>query len=329
MIMIQSLLKLFAKLWVTLTSVIGSLMVFGLMMLIVVLASSHKESLRYPTRVVHEGDDEQIAIISLSGEILAEDINNDPLAFSSGVISAKRVVALLDQVLLQDEIKAVVLRINSPGGAVVASDEIYQKVKEVNAKKPIIVSFGDVAASGGYYISSGASEIIANPATLTGSIGVIAQFPKYDELLAKVGVQMRTIKSGEFKDIGSPDREMTDSEKVIFQTMINESYDQFIGAIVKGRNMDEATVRRLADGRIYTGKQAKENGLVDELGTEALALDHAKVKAHLKNPTIIEFTGGGFLSTLLGSSLQNINPFAQVSSVLPQTRSGVYYLMSF
>ncbi|MEO8581195.1 MAG: signal peptide peptidase SppA [Patescibacteria group bacterium] len=326
---ITKFLKLLAKIWIVVTSVIGSLFAIALIALVVIGTSTSKELPTYPTRTVTSGGSEKVAIIPLSGDIVAEDTNNDPLAFSSGVISAKKVIPLLDHVMNDDEIKAVVLKVNSPGGGVVASDEIYRKVKELKAKKPVIVSFGDMAASGGYYISAGATEIIANPATITGSIGVIAQFPQYNDLLNKLGVQMRTIKSGEFKDIGSPQRPMTDSEKQIFQSMINEAYDQFVHAIADGRNMDEAKVRQIADGRIYTGKQAKENGLVNELGTVDTAINRAKTLADIKDPTVVEYTERGFFESLLSSSLQKINPLATLSSNLPQTHSGIYYLMSF
>lgn len=329
MSLLKSILKIFAKIWIAVTSVIGSLLAIGLILLIVIGSTSAGEEVRYPTRTVKAGSGDKIAIIPLSGEIMSEDSSTDPLSFSSGVISANKVTALLDHVKEQDDIKAVVIKVNSPGGAVVASDEIYQKIKALKEKKPVIVVFGDTAASGGYYISAGATEIIANPATITGSIGVIAQFPQYNDLLSKVGVQMRTFKSGEFKDIGSPERAFTDSERVIVQTMIDEAYGQFVQAIATGRNIDEAKVRQLADGRIYTGKQAKENGLVDELGNLDTAIDHAKSKANLDNPTIEEFTEGGFLETLLSSSINKINPLAKVTSALPQTHSGVFYLMSF
>lgn len=327
---ITPLLKIIAKIWITFTSVIGSLLAFLLIFLIIMgLTRSGATSPEYPSRTITSGGKEKIAVIPLSGEIQAEDSNSDPLSFSSGVVSAKKIIPLLEFVKNDDEVKAVVLRINSPGGAVVASDEIYQKVKELKSKKPVVVSFGDLAASGGYYISSGATEIIANPATITGSIGVIAQFPQYSGLMDKLGVEMRTFKSGEFKDIGSPERPVTDAERVILQGMITDSYDQFVHAIVDGRHMDETKVRTLADGRIYTGKQAKENGLIDGLGTEQTAIDRATTLANIKDPTIIEYTEKGFLESLFSASVQKINPLASITSSLPQTHSGLFYMMSF
>lgn len=329
MSILKRILSVLAKIWIAVTSVIGSLFVLLLIAIIVIGTSGAADAATYPTRTLISGGGEKIAVIPLTGEIVADDFNSDPFSFSTGAISAKRVIPMLDHVMQEDDIKAVVLRINSPGGAVVASDEIYLKVKELNAKKPVIVSFGDVAASGGYYIAAGASEIVANPATITGSIGVIAQLPQYSELLSKVGVQMRTIKSGEFKDLGAGDREMTDGEQQIFQTMIDEAYNQFVTAIVDGRKMDEARVRQLADGRIYTGKQAKENGLINELGTVETAIDRAKSRTSVEDPTVVEFSEKGFLESLLGASTRNMNPLSSLSAAVPHTRSGVFYLMTF
>jgi protease-4 len=325
----MKILSILAKVWIAVTSVIGSLLVLGLIALVVLSSTAAGEEVRFPTRTVRSGGTDKVAIIPLSGQIVSDAQSSDPFAFSSGMISSRKVTSILDHAREQDDIKAVVLLINSPGGAVVASDDIYIKVRQLREKKPVIVSFGDVAASGGYYIASGATEIIANPASITGSIGVIAQFPQYDELLGKVGVQMRTFKSGEFKDIGSPERPFTDSENQIVQRMIDEAYVQFVQAVASGRNMDFERVRQLADGRIYTGIQAKENGLIDELGNLDTAINHAMTRANVSNPTIIEFTEGGFFETLFSSSADKINPLSSFSAVLPQTHTGVFYLMSF
>ena len=170
-------------------------------------------------------------------------------------------------------VKAVVLRINSPGGSVVASNEIYKLLKDF--QKPIVVSMGETAASGGYYISCAAKWIVANPDTLTGSIGVISELTNVDELIKKVGVQIVVIKTGPNKDIGSPFRPMTDDEKKIWQTVIDQAFDGFVQVIVQGRGLPEDKVRQIGDGRVYNGRQAKELGLVDQLGY----LDDAVSKA--------------------------------------------------
>ena len=174
-------------------------------------------------------------------------------------------------------IKAVVLRINSPGGGVAASQEIYEAVKKFRAetKKKVVVSMSSVAASGGYYIACAADKIFANPGSITGSIGVIAEWYNYGDLLKWAKMQSIVIKSGELKDAGSPTRPLTDAEKAYFQGLINNMYDQFVGAVALGRKMNVQTVRHLADGRVYTGQEAKANGLIDEIGTFQDALSAA------------------------------------------------------
>ena len=174
-------------------------------------------------------------------------------------------------------IKAVVLRINSPGGGVAASQEIYEAVKKFRAetKKKVVVSMSSVAASGGYYIACAADKIFANPGSITGSIGVIAEWYNYGDLLKWAKLQSIVIKSGDLKDAGSPTRPLTDAEKAYFQGLINNMYDQFVGAVALGRKMNVQTVRHLADGRVYTGQEAKANGLIDEIGTFQDALSAA------------------------------------------------------
>lgn len=162
-------------------------------------------------------------------------------------------------------IRAVVIRVNSPGGAVAPCQEIYKAVKGL--KKPVVVSMGSVAASGGLYVAAAGDVIMANPGTITGSIGVIMQSVEASGTMEKVGLKSQTIKSGEFKDMGSPFREMRDSERQILQKMVLDVYEQFVADLAAGRpNMNETELRRLADGRIYSGAEAQKLGLVDELG---------------------------------------------------------------
>jgi len=163
-------------------------------------------------------------------------------------------------------VKAVVLRIDSPGGGVAPSQEIYDAVTKLRATKPVVASLGGVAASGGYYIASACDAILANPGTLTGSIGVIMQLGNVQELLQKIGVQAEILKAGAYKDMGSPVRPLTDEERALFQQMIDSAHTRFINAVAGGRKMDEAKVRTIADGRVYSGEQARAIGLVDELG---------------------------------------------------------------
>ncbi len=164
-------------------------------------------------------------------------------------------------------IKAIVIRVDSPGGGVVPSQEIYNAVLEARKKgKKIVVSMGSLAASGGYYVAAAADRIVANPGTLTGSIGVKMEFANLEKLLEKIGVKGMVVKAGEYKDIGSPYREMTDPERKLLQAVIDDVHTQFIEAVAKGRNLPEADVRGIADGRIFTGRQALQLKLVDTLG---------------------------------------------------------------
>ncbi|MEP7150926.1 MAG: signal peptide peptidase SppA [Nitrospira sp.] len=165
-------------------------------------------------------------------------------------------------------VKAIVLRIDSPGGGVVPSQEIHDAVKWVKNKsnKAVIASMGTVAASGGYYIAAATDRIIANPGTLTGSIGVIMEMANFEGLLKKIGVEGVVIKSGRFKDVGSPLRKMSDEERKLLQSVMDDVHHQFIQAVADGRSLELSDVEPLADGRIFTGRQAKEARLVDELG---------------------------------------------------------------
>lgn len=173
-------------------------------------------------------------------------------------------------------IKAIVLRIDSPGGGVAPSQEIYSEILKVrkNSNKIVVTSMGNIAASGGYYIACASDKIVANPGTLTGSIGVIMTFSNIEELMKKIGLKTEVIKSGEFKDIGSPMREFTEKERKLLQGVIDDVYDQFVTVVADGRSLDVQKVKELSDGRIFTGRQALEIGLVDKLGSleEAIKL---------------------------------------------------------
>lgn len=202
-----------------------------------------------------------------------------------GVISgetAKRVNRYLKQYGDDSRVKAIILRVDSPGGGVAASEEIYREVKrvKVDKKKKVVVSMATVAASGGYYISAPADYIFADSGTVTGSIGVIAEWMNLKDLAEWAKVKSIVFKSGEFKDTGNPARDMTDREKQYFQDMVNELYNQFVRVVVDGRagrgpendKLDEQKIRALADGRVYTGETGLKNGLVDKLGNYEDAL---------------------------------------------------------
>jgi protease-4 len=185
-----------------------------------------------------------------------------------GVIkSSEEVTRQLRKYAEDSSIPAVVVHVDSPGGGAAASQEIYEEINKVReAGKKVVVSMGSVAASGGYYISCAADTIVADPATLTGSIGVIFQFPIAEQLMKKIGIRYEVVKRGEVKDIGSIDRAMTERERESLQSVVDDTYEQFVGAVIEGRGLEREKVLKIADGSVYTGKQAQELGLVDEMG---------------------------------------------------------------
>ena len=201
-----------------------------------------------------------VAVIQLEGTITS---GPEEYLTAQG-ITPGRVADLLEQAT-DPAVKAIVVRVNSPGGSVVASDEIYHAL--LAFEKPVVVWMGEVAASGGYYIACGGDHVFAHPDTLTGSIGVISQFINVEELLDDVGVQMVVITSGPRKDIGSPFREMTEEEQALWREITDEIYEGFVEVVAESRELPLEQVRELADGRIYTGQQALELGLVDDVGT--------------------------------------------------------------
>jgi protease-4 len=180
---------------------------------------------------------------------------------------SRRVVERLQDALEDSSVRAVVLRIESPGGAVGASQEISQEVRAVDRVKPVVASIGNVGASGGYYSALGARRIWANPGSLTGSIGVITQFTDVHALMDKIGIRSEVVKSGESKDAGSPFRPLTEREKALFQAMVRDVYSQFRGVVVERRHVDSAALDTLADGRVLTGRQAWKAKLIDTVGT--------------------------------------------------------------
>jgi protease-4 len=187
-------------------------------------------------------------------------------------------------------VKAIVLRVDSPGGGVSAAQEIYREVEKTKAVKPVVASLGSMATSGGYYISCVATKVVANPGTVTGSIGAIAVFPNFEKLFEKIGYSTVVIKSGEFKDIGNPARPMTPEEETLLRDTILEVHDQFVKDVARARGMEEASVRQIADGRILTGAKAKNLGLVDELGNLQDAIELAKTLAHIEGkPEVIYY----------------------------------------
>lgn len=182
------------------------------------------------------------------------------------ILSSKVAIKNIQQFRKDEDIKAIILRINSPGGGIGPSQEIYREIIKTKKDKTVIASMGSVAASGGYYIASAANGIIANPGTITGSIGVIMEYANIMEIAKKIGISPVVIKSGEFKDMGSPLRELKESEKELFQALVDELHGQFVSDAATGRGMHLQKMSDLADGRVYTGQRALKLKLVDRLG---------------------------------------------------------------
>ncbi len=203
------------------------------------------------------------------------------------IIDSKGTLDEMKDYVKDTSIKAIVLRIDSPGGAVAPSQEIYEEVRKAIAKKKIIVSMGSVAASGGYYIASPATKIIANPGTLTGSIGVIMEIPNVEGLMNKIGVKTEVIKSGRHKDIASVFRGIGKEEREILQNVLDNVHEQFIVAVAEGRKMMRDDVKRIADGRIFTGEQALKIGLIDELGNLEDAVNIAAKLSGIKGEPVV------------------------------------------
>ncbi len=182
------------------------------------------------------------------------------------IVESRKILQDLRTFRESDAIKAILIRVNSPGGGVGPSQEIYREIQKTTEQKKVIVSMGAVAASGGYYLAAGANGIVANPGTITGSIGVIMGYTNFEELMQKIGLSAVVIKSGEYKDTGSPTRPMSADERQLLQEVTRQIHGQFVEAIAKGRQLDIKQVEALADGRIFTGQKALELGLVDRLG---------------------------------------------------------------
>lgn len=262
------------------------------------------ESIFIEETTIREGNfTEKIAVIKLDGAII--DLGTS--SFLEGY-NHHSFVSLIETAFADETVDAIILQVDSPGGGVYETEDIYRKILEGQEEydKPFYVSMGSMAASGGYYVAAPADKIYAQPTTLTGSIGVIMENINYSGLAEKYGVTFNTIKSGKHKDIMSPSREMTDEERDILQSMIDEMYDEFVRVIVDGRNLDEKTVRKIGDGRIYTGKQAKEVNLVDEIGNLDDTIDGLMKDHNLEGATVVEYGSDTGLFSLFALKAQNL-----------------------
>ncbi|EAD5704958.1 signal peptide peptidase SppA [Listeria innocua] len=257
--------------------------------------------------VIEEGGEDTIAVLSVDGTI--QDTGEAGSLFSETGYNHAFFMDQLEEVRNNDAIQGVLLYVNSPGGGVMESAQIRDKILQIKKERkiPFYVSMGSMAASGGYYISAPADKIFASKETLTGSLGVIMQGYDYSELMKKLGVSDNTIKSGAYKDIMSGTRPMTDDEKKIMQSMIDDSYNEFVKVVATGRGMSEEQVRKIADGRIYDGRQAKENGLIDAFGYQEDALEALKKEKDLKDATVIQYDAPESFSSLFSVAAQKMS----------------------
>jgi protease-4 len=231
------------------------------------------------------------------------------------IASAEKPIRELSEFRKDRQIRAIVLRIDSPGGAVGASQEIFEEVRRTDRIKPVVASLGSVAASGGYYAALGARKVIASPGTLTGSIGVIVKFPNLTEIFDKIGYHSEVVKSGKLKDIGAMNRPMTAEEKALLQEIIDNVHQQFVGAVAENRKISREQVVKLADGRIFSGEQALKLGLIDQFGNFTDAIMAASKLAGMKNelPALVYSSEKDFslLRLLVGkggeTTLQNLS----------------------
>jgi protease-4 len=241
----------------------------------------------------------KIAVVNIEGEIHGGE--NAASLFAAGGAGAADVTSQIRQALDDRSVSGVILRIDSPGGAVVASSDIARAVRRLRARKPVVASKGDLAASGGYFVASQATRIVADPGTLTGSIGVIAILPNLSGTAEKLGIKPVVLKAGALKDLGSPFRDMTPKERALYQRLLDESRDEFVKAVATGRGMALSTVDKLADGRPYSGLQAKANGLVDQFGDLETAYTTTLRLANRRrsNTTLVEYRAHKGLAGLL------------------------------
>lgn len=276
--------------------------------------------------VVESGDfTNRIAHLTVSGVI--QDVG-EPSIWETVEYNHQAFMRQLDAVLADDTVQAVLLSVDSPGGGVIESAEIHEKLVQIKEEKqiPIYVSMGSMAASGGYYISAPADKIFAQRETITGSIGVIMQSLNYSKLAEKVGIEFETIKSGEHKDMFGGNRPSTAEEKAMLQEMIDESYEVFVDIIEQGRGMSEANVKKVADGRILGGSQALKAGLVDEIGNENAALHALRTEHGLEDAELFEYaTQSDSWASLLGVKIGSMfSPSAEaqaISKIISSTSS--------
>ncbi|MEM6911239.1 MAG: signal peptide peptidase SppA [Verrucomicrobiota bacterium] len=315
---------------------VTALIVIGALFVLLIIASLIGGALvgdsvsqeKYQEITLLEGSGGKIARIDVEGVISSE-------VDRAGQSMVSRFKEQVTQALSDKEVKAIVLHVNSPGGGVTASDTMYQAVAEARQKKPVVVYMNSVAASGGYYIACAANQIVANETTITGSIGVIIQTFGFQGLLNSIGLELRTFKSGQNKDLLNGARDLTEEEKAIVQNLVNESYDKFVSIVAEGRGIEPATLREgIADGRIFSGRQAFQNKLVDQLGYVETAYQVARELGKAPEAEVIRYQesfGLGALLSLLGKApameSENKIEIDVAERLLPNLQPGQMYFL--
>ncbi len=279
--------------------IIGSFLIFALLMILAFWGISTDEG------TFLSGMGNKVAIIDLHGTIS----------------NSSEVIRQLKKYGRDSSVPAIVIHIDSPGGGAAPSQEIYEEIKKVRDKgKKVVASMGSVGASGGYYVACAADTIVANPATLTGSIGVIFQFPVAEELFKKIGLEFEVVKSGELKDVGSINRRMTRQERELLQSVIDDTYDQFVEVLVEGRGLSKEEVLEIADGSIFTGRQAQQLRLIDELGNLEDAIKIAGEMAGIEGlpKTIKERKRKVSFFDLLTQSMEELFKLSESEKLMPK-----------
>lgn len=305
--------------------VIAILFGCGFFTLMVAVASVSTAGTPFHEKVIVKGSSKKLAIIPVEGIISQADTAG---IFGSSGATVDNVSSQIDSALGGDNVVAILLRMNTPGGELLASDLIYRKVLEAKSSKTVVVWMGDQCASGGYYISAGADNIVAHPNTITGSIGVILQVSSLEELYRKIGIETRSFTSGEYKDPteylfdDDPDGELDR----IFQSLVDEAYEDFVSVVADGRDMTPADVKKLADGRLFSGRQALDVGLVDSVGYLSDAIEVAESITGESDMTIVEYGSSSFWDGLYNLQNRMFEKF----DLLPAKKNfgaKLYYLM--
>jgi len=277
------------------------------------LSGSKSKEYRYRFVAGDSNAEDKIIIVKVEGEITNSRWGP---SYRRGMVDD--LISQLKQAEKDESVKAIILNINSPGGPVVDADILYSKIREIGKKKIVVALLDRVAASGGYYVASAANKIVSHPLTLTGNIGVIMDYVNLEGLLKKkLGIEMGVIKSGRYKDIGSPYRPMGISEKKMLQDLVNASHRRFVESVAAGRNISITKLAPIADGRIFSGEQAKELGLVDELGSQDEAIELAKKLSNVERAKVVEYYSRPRLWDFLSGKISDYSKVKE-DSLMPE-----------